>query len=156
MRPNRTTRTLGLLTGVALAALALPASALAGGTTMHAELTGAKEVPSGSGAPEGTGSIELTLKPKRSEVCVTVLEFRNIGKATSSGIFKGDKTTDGPTKVVFFEERTSSPFDGCVAAKKKVLKRIKRKPRNFHVNVETKKYPAGAIRGQLEKGSLPG
>jgi hypothetical protein len=145
----------GMVAGVAIVALVLPASALAGGTVLHAELTGAKEVPSGSGAPEGTGFVELTLKPKRSEVCVTVLDFRNIGKATSSGIFKGDKTTDGPTKVVFFEEKTSSPFEGCVAAKKKVLKRIKRKPRNFHVNVETKKYPKGAIRGQLEKGSLP-
>lgn len=147
---------LGLAAGVAVAALAFPAGAAAGGTVMHAQLTGAKEVPAGSGAPEGTGFVELTLKPKRGEVCVGVLEFRNIGKATSSGIFKGDKTTDGPTKVVFFEERTSSPFEGCVPAKKKVLKRIKRKPRNFHVNVETKRYPDGAIRGQLEKGSLPG
>ena len=145
----------GLVAVVAVAVLAMPASALAGGTTMHAKMTGKKEVPSGSGAPEGTGFLELTLKPKRKEVCVTVLNFTNIGKATSSGIFLGKKNEDGKTKVVFFEESTSSPFKGCVKAKKRELLRIKKKPRNYHVNVETKKYPNGAIRGQLEKGSLP-
>jgi hypothetical protein len=141
MRRGRGAVVATLAAGVALLA---PASALAGGTMLKADLTGEQEVPSGSGAPAGEGSAQVNLKPKKGEVCFD-LDFQGIaGRATSSGIFAGKKGEDGATKVVFFEKPQNSPVSGCVEAKKK--------PRQYHVNVESKKYPDGAIRGQLKRG----
>ena len=141
-----------LITVIAAVALAVPALVFAGGTNLTANLTGEQEVPSGSGAPNGQGNVDVDLKPKRKEVCFD-LSFSGIaGKATSSGIFAGKKGEDGATKVVFFEEPTKSPVSDCVKAKKNLLKKIKRSPRQYHVNVESKKYPDGAIRGQLKRG----
>lgn len=143
----------GLLVAViAAVALAVPTLVFAGGTTLTASLTGEQEVPANSGAPNGAGNVDVDLKPKRKEVCFD-LSFSGIaGKATSSAIFAGKKGEDGATKVLFFDEPTKSPVSDCVKAKKNVLKKIKRNPRQYHVNVESKKYPDGAIRGQLKKG----
>jgi hypothetical protein len=150
MRRGRGALVATLAAGVALLA---PASALAGGTQLKADLTGEQEVPSGSGAPAGEGLALVNLKPKKGEVCFS-LEFQGIaGKATSSGIFAGKKGEDGATKVVFFDKPQNSPVKGCVKAKKKLLLKIKKKPRRYHVNVESKKYPDGAIRGQLKRVS---
>jgi len=136
---------------VAAAMLLVPATALAGGTKLHADLSGAKE--SGGGAKNGKGTADVRLKPKRQEVCFR-LNFTGIGQATSAGIFIGKKGQDGNTKVVFFDTpQKGTKVVDCVPSKKRILKRIKRKPRNYHVNVETKQFPDGAIRGQLEKGS---
>jgi hypothetical protein len=145
---------MGLISVVALAvALAVPAIVSAGGTTLEATLTGAQEVPAGSGAPKGEGKASVDLRPKRKRVCYE-LSFKSIaGKATSSGIFKGKKGEDGKTKVVFFNTAKTSPVSGCVkGVSKKLIRTIKRKPRQFHVNVESRKYPNGAIRGQLTRG----
>ena len=38
---------------------------------------------------------------------------------------------------------------GCVTAKKSVIAAIIAKPHDYYVNVHTKKYGAGAVRGQL-------
>jgi hypothetical protein len=139
----------GLAAGAIVAAmLLLPAAAHAGGTKLHADLTGNKET--GKGAKNGLGVADVRLKPKRQQICFR-LRYENIGMATSAGIFTGKKNQDGNTKVVFFNTPTDSPAVKCVHANKRVQSRIKRKPRNYHVNVETKKFPDGAIRGQLEK-----
>lgn len=143
----------GLLAGlVAVLGLAVPAIVYAGGTELQASLTGEQEVPEGSGAPKGEGAVSVDLKPKRKEVCFDLAFSGIAGKATSSAIFKGKKGEDGATKVLFFDTPQKSPVSDCVPAKKKIIKRIKRKPRQFHVNVESKKYPDGAIRGQLNRG----
>jgi hypothetical protein len=136
---------------VATALLLVPATAVAGGTKLHADLSGAKET--GGGAKNGKGTADVRLKPKRQEVCFR-LNFTGIGQATSAGIFIGKKGQDGKTKVVFFDTpQSGTKIVDCVHANKRVQSRIKRKPRNYHVNVETKQFPNGAIRGQLEKGS---
>lgn len=141
-----------LVAAVAAVALAIPALVFAGGTSLTANLTGEQEVPAGSGAPNGQGSVDVDLKPKRKEVCFDLTFSGIAGKATSSAIFAGKKGETGATKVLFFDTPTQSPVSDCVKAKKKLLKKIKRMPRQYHVNVESKKYPAGAIRGQLKKG----
>lgn len=139
----------GFIILLAVGLVSLPALALAGGTTLKASLTGEQETT--GGAPNGKGSVKVDLKPKRSEVCFK-LRFSGIaGKATSSAIFKGKRGEDGPTKVLFFDEPRKSPVADCVKANKRELKRIKRRPRHFHVNVESAKYPDGAIRGQLQR-----
>jgi hypothetical protein len=145
-------RTSLIVAPIALVALAIPSGALAGGTDLKANLTGEQETPTGSGAPNGEGVAKINLKPKRNEVCWK-LRFSGIaGKATSSAIFLGSKGEDGPTKVLFFDTKQTSPVSGCTEniAKSKIRK-IKQHPRRYHVNVESKKYPDGAIRGQLRR-----
>jgi len=139
----------GVAAGVVVAAMLLvPAAAHAGGTKLHADLSGNKEI--GKGAKNGLGVADVRLKPKRQQICFR-LRFEGIGMATSAGIFIGKKNQDGNTKVVFFDSTKDSPVVDCVHANKRIQSRIKRKPRNYHVNVETAKFPNGAIRGQLEK-----
>ena len=38
---------------------------------------------------------------------------------------------------------------GCVKAKTSLIRAIMRSPRQYYINVHTKEYSAGALRGQL-------
>jgi hypothetical protein len=146
---------IALLSGVAAlaAVIALP-SLSSGATLLGAKLKGAHEVP-GPGDNDAKGGIQLTLKAKKKKVCFT-LEYRKLdGGAAAGHIHKGEKGVAGPIKVELFEvdpplaERGS--FEGCQKnVKRKLIRRIKRKPEKFYVNIHSEPYPDGAIRGQLK------
>jgi CHRD domain len=146
---------IALLGGVlALAAVvALPALS-PGATLLGAKLKGSQEVP-GPGDPDAKGGIQVSLKTKKKKVCFT-LEYRKLDGGASAGhIHRGKKGVAGKIKVPLFEvdpplaERGS--FEGCQKnVKRKLIRRIKRKPENFYVNIHTPEYPDGAIRGQLK------
>ena len=43
-------------------------------------------------------------------------------------------------------------MSGCVRdVRKRVVKRLKRKPQKHYVDIDTRAYPDGAVRGQLHK-----
>ena len=146
---------IALLAGVAAlaAVIALP-SMSSGATLLGAKLKGSHEVP-GPGDPDAKGGIQLTVKPKKRKVCFT-LEYRKLDEGAVAGhIHKGVKGVAGPIKVTLFEvdpplaERGS--FEGCQKnVKRKLLRKIKRRPERYYVNIHTPPYPDGAIRGQLK------
>jgi CHRD domain len=131
---------------VVLAVGALFASAAIAGaaTTLHATLSGKKEVPK---AGNGTGSAKLTLDAKKGRVCYTI-KLKHVGTVMAGHIHKGGKTTAGAISVPLFAKATKQP-KGCASAKKSVIKAIIKKPGAYYVNVHNAKYPAGAARGQL-------
>ena len=131
---------------VLLTVLSLLAStALAGATTtLHATLSGKKEVPK---AGNGTGTARLTLDAKKGRVCFRI-KLRHVGTAVMGHIHKGGKTTAGPITIPLFESPTRQP-KGCKRASKATIRAIIRKPGRYYVNVHTARYPAGAARGQL-------
>ncbi|MFL5893524.1 MAG: CHRD domain-containing protein [Thermoleophilaceae bacterium] len=127
-----------------LAALLLAVSALAANKTITVGMSGKQETPKGS--PHGTGTAKITLEPSRHKVCFR-LTWSGIDAPTASHIHKGRKGTAGPVVVPLFA--TPPKHTGCVTASKSLITKIEKSPSAYYVNIHTKKYPAGALRGQL-------
>jgi hypothetical protein len=139
-----------------VAAVALPAAAFAAESAMHpamhpelgAKLAGKYEVPKGS--PKGHGIVNLNLKAAKGKVCWT-FQIAGIGKPAAAHIHKAPVGKAGPIVVPL---GSSYKTKGCTSAPKKKIEAIESHPNRYYVNVHTKKYPAGAIRGQLVVGMV--
>jgi hypothetical protein len=122
---------------------------------LRAKLTGEAEVP-GPGDPDGSGFALVRAKGER--VCF-VVAWRRINPPVMAHIHAGTKDVAGPVVVDFLGgmvegglPATLRAVDGCVdGVDPKLVKAIKRHPRNYYVNVHTADFMAGAIRGQLRK-----
>jgi hypothetical protein len=112
-------------------------------TTVH--MTGSQEVPKGS--PTGSGVFRFQLLPSRGLVCFS-LTWSKIDTPTASHIHKGAKGAPGSVVIVLFGNAPVK-HSGCRKAAKSLITAIGKNPRAYYVNVHTKKYPGGAIRGQL-------
>lgn len=138
-----------------LLATPLTGSSMAGTATtqLTANLNGHKEVP-GPGDPDGDGMADITLDATRGRVCFD-LSWRRIGKPIAAHIHRGPAGVAGPVKVLFFETPTPLPSSitevkGCVrGVDSALIQRIVDNPARFYVNIHTRAYPDGAIRGQL-------
>jgi CHRD domain len=158
--PRNSNLRLGLI-GLAVVALAVPALALAGKNTVvtTAKLQGKNEVP-GPGDRNGKGAVEVSLKAKKKKVCFA-LELQRLDLVTAGHIHKGTADEAGPIKVTLFEdaqglEADPGSYDGCVKkVKKKLVRKIGKKPEKYYVNVHNPEYPEGAIRGQLKLATAP-
>jgi hypothetical protein len=115
-----------------------------GATTLHATLSGKKEVPQ---AGKGHGTARITLKPGKGQVCFDIT-LKRVGTAMAGHIHQGGSGVAGPIVVPLFDQPTKHP-KGCAPASKAALQAIARHPGRYYVNVHTDKFPAGAARGQL-------
>lgn len=141
---------LSVLAGTtALLMLSWALVAQAEGNRLRAALNGENEVGS-EGDPDGSGTARIRLRPARKKVCWTVA-WQNISQPQAAHIHKGDRTESGPVAVnLFLTPQAGSEAMGCESnVSRRLIKRIKNRPRNFYVNVHTGDFPAGAIRGQL-------
>jgi hypothetical protein len=132
-------------------ALALLTSAhLAAAADMHAKamLTGAAEVP-GPGDPDGGGTVQVMLNPDKNEVCYD-LTVTKVAEATAAHIHEGAMGKDGPVKVGLDAPKDGA-IKGCKSADAAVMKDMMANPANYYVNVHSKDFPKGAVRGQLSK-----
>jgi CHRD domain len=121
------------------------AKSTSGTKTLKTKMTGKAETPTGD--PNGTGTAVVKLNPSKGKVCFT-LTWHKIDTVTASHIHKGAKGTAGNVVVAFFGNPPAK-HSGCVKAAKSLIQAIEKKPGDYYVNVHTKKFPAGAIRGQL-------
>ncbi len=134
---------------LSIAAVAVPSTALASrskGLEFEAYLTGGAETP--KGAPAGKGTAKLTITG--TKVCWKFTGLKGLDSVTAAHVHKGKAGTSGDVVVPFFAGALKA--SGCVTAKAAVAKAIARNPKGYYVNIHTKKYPAGAIRGQLHAG----
>lgn len=139
------TRNVILAVVVGVVVLALGTGGVAGAaTTLHAKLSGKKEVPK---AGNGTGSARLTLNTKTGRICYRI-SLKHVGTVVMGHIHKGGKSDAGPVLVPLFGSPTKKP-KGCVKAKKSDVRDIAEHPGRYYVNVHNAKYPGGAARGQL-------
>ncbi len=142
------------IAALGVAVLVLPAMSIAGKNTVEVEakLKGKNEVP-GPGDKNGKGEVQIFLKAKKEKVCFN-LEIRKLEGASAAHIHKGAPDVAGPIKVLLFEANPpvagDGTYEGCTKnVKKKLVKKIGKRPEKFYVNVHNAEYPDGAIRGQL-------
>lgn len=142
-----------ILVLAALAVGVVPTLALASRTAMHpelgAKLLGTQEVPKGS--PTGHGIVNLTLNAAKGTVCWTFAGIKGIDKPLASHIHKAPNGKSGPVVVPL---GGAFKTKGCTTAPKAMIQAIESHPNSYYVNVHTKKYPNGAIRGQLVAGMV--
>jgi len=136
-----------VLSGVAaMVCVALPTAGLAAGSAVpqfSASLRGSAEVPKGS--PTGSGTVKVTLDTKRSRACWTIA-VKGIDKPLSAHVHKA---LPGKTGKVVIPLGAKFMTKGCVMIPLKTVRAVAKNPHGYYVNVHTRKYLGGAIRGQL-------
>ena len=136
-----------VLAGVAaVVCVALPTAGVAAGSSVaevSATLRGSAEVPKGS--PTGSGVAKVTLNTKTSRACWTIT-LRGIGKPLSAHVHKG---SSGRTGAVVIPLGAKFMTKGCVRVPLRTVRAVAKNPRGYYVNVYTRAYLGGAIRGQL-------
>jgi CHRD domain len=142
--------------GFALAVVGV-ASGAGASTVVSARLTPAAETTKGSAGGSGTAVITLNVKTRKA---CWKLSVKGIDKPLSAHVHQAAKGKDGPVVIPLGARFAAT---GCVIVplQKKtkanphpvdVLAAVAKHPSSYYVNVHTKKYLNGAIRGQLKLG----
>jgi hypothetical protein len=110
-------------------------------------LSGANEVPGGTGDPDGTGLATITANTSTGQVCVN-LTSTNIDAMTALHIHPGAAGVEA-APVVDFAVTSGTTASKCVASTALQVAAIVAAPANFYINAHTAAFTDGAIRGQL-------
>ena len=147
-----------------LASASLTSTALAqhiqdGGRRFSTPMSGLEEVSAafpngGAGDPDGSGTGIITVNAGQRRVC---WEFTvaNIIAPNRGHIHKQVALMNGPIVVDFFNvpPDPAAPLTGCTpeTLDRELLNDIIQHPSEYYLNLHNSDFPAGAIRGQLEK-----
>lgn len=104
------------------------------------------------GSSHASGTARVTLKPASGEACwtISVKGLDKKDKKLSAYVHQGKKGKLGPAVIPLGSKYSTK---GCVTGvPAKSLKAIGSNPAAYYVNVYTKKFVHGAIRGQLRIG----
>jgi hypothetical protein len=148
---SRTRFAVGICVATLATATVAAVSTAAGSTKYSASMSGTKEIP--KNASKATGKAKITVTGKRLCYAITTTNLGGVPQAAHIHSAKAGKA--GPVFVALFTKATPlkhGTVSGCVTTTTAKLKAIAAKPSAFYVNVHTKKYPVGALRGQLKKG----
>ena len=112
----------------------------------HATLSGANEI--GGGDPDGSGKAEIKIMGNYDKVCFKLSDIANIGPIVAAHVHHGVVGANGPP-VFSLSKSADGSWQGCQDGASWEKNRINGDPQDFYVNVHTKEFPGGAIRGQL-------
>jgi hypothetical protein len=137
--------------GVVSTVLLAPAAS-ARPRAFEARLAGEKEVGT-EGDANGRGGAAITTQWKKRRVCFA-LSWRGLGPVIAAHIHAGTRRVAGDVVVGLYTgaelPRYVNTVGGCVTdVGRKLIGRINRNPQRYYVNIHTRGYPDGAIRGQL-------
>ena len=157
--------TTGKLLGVALlgsaslvsAAFAQPAAE--GGRKFSTPMSGAEECNAAGtcnvGDPDGTATGSITVNVGQDRVCWEFTNVTNVAPVNRGHIHKAAAGSNGGIVVDFFNVAagTQGPLTGCTTTPlgKDLLTDILKNPEAYYLNLHNADFPAGAVRGQLEK-----
>jgi len=103
------------------------------------------------GDSDGVGEALITVNLGQREVCWHTA-VSNLDAATASHIHEAAAGIRGPIVIALSVPDGTGQATGCRSdVDAELLKRILGNPAGFYVNVHTTVYPAGAIRGQLDR-----
>ena len=119
-------------------------------TGVEADLSGAAEVPPGTGDADGTGHIQIGLYPVKNKICYTITVNDITLPATAAHLHEAPAGSEGPVRLGL----KASGADGTARECRRGLssgfiREIKRNRENYYVNVHTSDFQDGAVRGQL-------
>lgn len=135
-----------LLGAISAFGLAAPAHAQ---ESYSADLTGGAEVP-GPGDPDGIGIATFDWDEEQEQLCYA-LSIDDIDPATAAHIHRGAAGEAGPPVVTLDTPGADGGADGCMEIAPALRREIRNNPADFYVNVHNEPFPAGAVRGQLER-----
>jgi hypothetical protein len=135
-------------TGKATAAAATTAPANAKVTVVSGRLSAALVVPK-KGPANAAGTVVIRLDPKAGKACWK-LTLTGVVGALSAHVHFGTTKQLGPV-VIPLGDRFAPK--GCVLVPLRSLQAVAKKPGSYYVDVHTKKYLDGAVRGPLRTGS---
>jgi hypothetical protein len=128
-----------------------------GGARLEATLSSAAEFP-GPGDPDLSGSADLVVNPRKGTICFDVdLDAASSGADTVVAIhvhpgLVGEACVaaqDCPPAIDL--DFAGEGLEGCAKKLgKQLLSSIVDEPDQFYLHVHTARFPAGAVRGQLE------
>jgi hypothetical protein len=121
-----------------------------------ATLSGANELPAGSGDADGSGAAAVSFAvwdEDQWQVCFD-LSYTGIGDPTMAHIHRGSATENGDV-VVNFGDPPPGSHKGCTLELTDVVAPIIADPAGHYVNIHTAEDPSGAMRGQLSVGPPP-
>ena len=105
-----------------------------------------KHVVPGPGDPDGMGHAVIALRPLKGKVCGLKFAWQGLGKVTGAHINRAPSGERGHIVVDLTRWVTQGP--PCVKARSALIQRMANHPWRYSVNMDTKAFPAGAIRGQ--------
>lgn len=117
---------------------------------LHANLTGAAEVP---GPADRNGSGEATVVVTPTKVCY-VLRAEDIRRPIAAHIHLGRRSVAGPIVVELNTPNRGNQLtgffsSGCERISRPLSRQLRLNPARYYVNVHNNQFPDGAIRGQL-------
>ena len=131
------------------AGLAIPASAGAA-TVLKSNMTGAQVVNSNGGAPRGVAHATVRVNSKRARLCFEITYSGLGGKARAGHLRRGAAGRMSRPLATLFAGRAASPVAGCVYdIERRALRRLERKPEKHYLDLTTRRFQKGAVRGQL-------
>ena len=153
---------LTLLGSASLIATAASAETVSdGGRKFTTPMSGAEECSNatppvcGVGDPDGSATGSITVNVGQDRVCWEFTNVTNIGVPHRAHIHRAPAGTNGGIVVDFFNgvAGTQGPLTGCTTTplSRDVLTDLIRNPSAYYLNLHNADFPAGAVRGQLEK-----
>ena len=115
------------------------------GHIYHVTLSGRAEHP--PGAPNGTGAAVIALHSHLT-VCWRFSHLHGFTAATFAHIHRGAASASGPI-LVPLSTAARLHHRGCVHTTAATIKAIEKDPGGYYVNIHSRKYAGGAVRGQL-------
>jgi hypothetical protein len=99
-----------------------------------------------TGGAAATGAATLTLSAAKHRVCWTFRAMTGLDTPTAAHIQLGAARTDGPVIVPL---GAIYRRHGCQPTPTNAIAAIEHHPRNYYINLGSRKHPNGAIRAQL-------
>jgi CHRD domain len=110
-------------------------------------LAGENETPAAD--PVATGSATVRVRSGRARICYSLVARDLSGRAVAAHIHRGAAGTAGPVLIPLKTPNAAGKASGCAKASKSLVRSILARPSRFYVNVHTREFLGGAIRGQL-------
>lgn len=131
---------------IAVPLMLAPADATTTTTSLVANMDGPSEVPPADA--NGTGQIFVFTTASDPTALCYVIFVDQIGKPVAAHIHPGAVGEVGDP-IVPLKAPADGDTAGCTDVRERLLARILNNPQNFYVNVHNRRFPDGAIRGQL-------
>jgi hypothetical protein len=130
--------------------LAGPANA-ASNESFIARLSGANELPAGTGDANAVGVGLFRIKAGSGRICY-VIHVRNVdGTVNGAHLHAGKVDEEGPVVATLDPPVNSGSVAACKWVGKTLAAAIRKSPRKYYLNVHSTAFVDGALRGQLRR-----